>query len=99
VPTTNPSGGNVPKAGTNPSSGENPDGFYELTAADNCDGSNLRIFIKDFAEGVCGGAFMAGPYAPGTKVKLTQSHGQASVKPMAGGVSAHINTRGDPSWS
>jgi Mg-chelatase subunit ChlD len=34
-PTTNPSGKNVPKAGTGTgSSGQNPDGFYELTATD-----------------------------------------------------------------
>lgn len=100
VPTVNPAGGNVPNAGeaqgSSPSSGQNPDGFYELQAWDNCDGANLSIWVKDSAEGVCGGAFAAGPYAPGTKVKLTQSPGKQVVKPMAGVIVAHINTQGEP---
>ncbi len=96
TPTTNPSGGNVPKAGTNPASGQNPDGFYQLLASDNCDTAGLQIYVKDSAEGPCGGTFAAGPYAPGTKVKLTQSPGKQSVKPMAGVITAHINTKGDP---
>ena len=97
VPTTNPAGGTIPPAGTNPKSGRNPDGFYALWATDNCDpAASLQIFIKDSAEGPCGGVFAAGPYAPGTQVKLTQSPGQASVKPMAGVIEAHVNTRGEP---
>ncbi|MBI4658843.1 MAG: HYR domain-containing protein [Verrucomicrobia bacterium] len=96
VPTTNPAGETIPRAGENPSSGRNPDGFYQLFAADNCDGVNLLIYVKDSAEGPCGGAFVAGPYQPGTKVKLTQSPGRADVKPMAGEIVAHINTRGEP---
>ena len=96
-PTTNPAGGQIPTAGNNPKSGQNPDGFYQLLATDNCDtGASLKIFIKDMKEGPCGGAFVAGPYKPGDKVKLTQSPGQNSVKPMAGVVIAHINTIGDP---
>lgn len=95
VPATNPSGKNVPTAGNNPRSGENPDGFYQLVASDNCIGP-LEIFIKDSAEGPCGGTFTAGPYAPGSLAKLTQSPGQAGAEPMAGVVVAHINTRGEP---
>lgn len=101
IPTTNPAGGNVPNAGagqgSNPKSGQNPDGFYQLMATDNCDAAaSLQIFVKDSAEGPCGGAFLAGPYKSGDKVKLTQSPGQQSVKPMAGVIVAHINTNGDP---
>lgn len=95
VPTTNPSGGNIPAAGNNPRSGKNPDGFYQLIATD-CAGANLPIFVKDSAEGPCGGVFQAGPYPSGTKVKLTQSPGHAMVQPMAGVITAHIHTRGDP---
>lgn len=96
VPTVNPAGKKIPTAGQNPKSGQNPDGFYELRAWDNCDGANLAIWVKDSAEGPCGGAFAAGPFAPGDKVKLTQSPGHASVKPMAGVILAHVNTRGEP---
>jgi hypothetical protein len=97
VPTTNPAGKNIPTAGENPKSGQNPDGFYILQGADNCDAaSSLQIFVKDSAEGPCGGTFVAGPYAPGTKVKLTQSPGQNGVKKMAGEIVAHINTKGEP---
>lgn len=96
VPTTNPSGQNVPGANSSPASGRNPDGFYELLASDNCDGADLAIYVKDSAEGPCGGAFAAGPYAPGTKVKLTQSPGRQREKPMAGVIAAHIHTRGEP---
>jgi len=96
VPTTNPSGGNVPSAGNNPKSGQNPDGFYQLVGTDNCDGTALSIWVKDASQGPCGGAFAAGPYKPGDKVKLTQSPGQRSVKPMAGAIIAHINTVGEP---
>ncbi len=97
VPTTNPAGEHIPVAGKNPKSGHNPDGFYLLLAEDNRDApSDLRLYVKDSFEGPCGGAFMAGPFVPGTKVKLTQSPGQASVKPMAGNVPWHINTRGEP---
>lgn len=97
VPTTNPDGKEIPTAGTNPRSGQNPDGFYQLLATDNCDAATgLQIFVKDSAEGPCGGAFVAGPYQSGDKVKLTQSPGQTSVKPMAGVIVAHINTKGDP---
>jgi hypothetical protein len=96
VPTVNPAGTTVPLAGTNPKSGQNPDGFYQLLANDNCDGTTLAIFVKDSAQGPCGGAFSAGPYAPGTRVKLTQSPGSARVDPLAGVIVAHIRTVGEP---
>jgi hypothetical protein len=96
VPAVNAAGNTVPPAGTNPRSGQNPDGFYQLLASDNCDGANLAIFVKDSAQGSCGGAFSAGPYAPGTRVKLTQSPGTSGVKPMAGVIVAHIHTVGEP---
>lgn len=101
VPTTNPAGHNLPKAGkgqgANANSGQNPDGFYELLANDNCDPTvSSEIWIKDASEGPCGGSFAAGPYPSGTKVKLTQSPGRNSVKPMSGVIAAHINTKGEP---
>ena len=93
----NPSGKKIPVAGKNPRSGQNPDGFYQVLAKDNCDPTaSLQIYVKDSAEGPCGGAFAAGPYAVGTIVKLTQSPGHAGVQPMAGVVAAHVHTRGEP---
>jgi hypothetical protein len=95
VATTNPAGGTTP-----PATNTNPDGFYQLLASDNCDATaNLQIFVKDSSEGPCGGTFAAGPYAPGTQVKLVNlgDHGKkASVKPMAGVIVAQIQTIGDP---
>jgi hypothetical protein len=67
-----------------------------LLATDNCDGSNLQIFVKDSAEGPCGGAFTAGPYAPGTKVKLVAHNVHSSVKKASDGTAARITTVGDP---
>lgn len=98
VPAVNPAGKKIPTAGQTPNpQGKNEDGFYQLLARDNCDGSNLQIFVKDAAEGPCGGAFAAGPYAPGTVVKLTQSPDDGPlVKPMAGAVLDHILTVGEP---
>jgi hypothetical protein len=96
VPTTNPSGRNVPGGRGNSKGENNPDGFYQLLATDDCDGTDLTIYVVDSSEGDCGGEFVAGPFAPGTKVKLTQSPGHRSVQPMAGDIAAHINTVGDP---
>lgn len=90
VPTTNPSGKNIPKAGANPKSGQNPDGFYELLAGDNCDPEPL-IFVADTASD-----FLAGPYRSGDRVKITQAPGiTPSAKPMAGVIVAHIQLKGD----
>jgi hypothetical protein len=66
-----------------------------LLASDNCDGSNLLIYVKDSAEGPCGGTFVAGPYPPGTKVRLNRSK-QPSVKKASDGIAATISTTGDP---
>ena len=96
-PAQNPAGKKIPVAGKNPKSGQNPDGFYQLLAKDNCDPTaSLKIYIKDSIDGPCGGAFAAGPYAPGVIVKLTQSPGHAEANPMAGVVVAHIHTKGEP---
>ena len=67
-----------------------------LHATDNCDGSSPLIYVKDSAQGTCGGAFAAGPYPPGTKVKLTHNPVRASVKKGADKMAATIATVGDP---
>jgi hypothetical protein len=90
VPTTNPSGNNVPTAGTNPQSGQNPDGFYQLIATDNVD-SNLQIYVAD-----SGSTYVAGPFTSGDKVKITQAPGVApNTKPGPGVITAHIQLKGD----
>jgi hypothetical protein len=92
VPTTNPSGNNVPAAGKNPKSGQNPDGFYQLLGKDNCDApSTLALYVKD-----TGSSYVAGPFKDGDKVKITQAPGVTpNTKPMAGVVIAHIQLKGD----
>jgi hypothetical protein len=87
---TNPSGKKVPAAGRNPKSGQNPDGFYQLLAEDNCDPSP-NIFIRDG-----GSSFVAGPFASGDRVKLTQAPGgQPKRHTGPGAIAAHIHLRGD----
>jgi hypothetical protein len=89
-PTTNPSGKNVPAAGQNGGSGQNPDGFYQLLASDNCD-SSPGIYVQDSAS-----SFVAGPFANGDKVKITQAPGATpNQKPGAGVIVAHIQLKGD----
>jgi hypothetical protein len=91
-PATNPSGKNIPTAGKNPSSGRNPDGYYQLLGSDNCDVSpGLVIYVADSCS-----SFIAGPFAPGDIVKLTQSPGNADSKPGPQGIAAHIHTKCDP---
>lgn len=76
----NPSGGGTP----NPSAG-----FYQLTGTDNC--STMAIYIKDTASGT-----VFGPFASGTKVKLTQAPGATpSQAPMAGDTPWHIKLQGN----
>jgi hypothetical protein len=68
----------------------NPDGFYELRALDE-DSATFSVFVGD-----AGSSFVAGPYAPGTKVKITQASGttpRASSAP--GAIGAHLLLRGD----
>ena len=89
-PTTNPSGNNIPPAGNNPKSGQNPDGFYVLLATDDVD-PNPDITVSD-----TGSSFVAGPYASGTKIKLTQAPGaNPNVKPGPGEIDWHITLKGD----
>ena len=89
-PTTNPGGKNVPKAGTNPKSGQNPDGFYILRVSDNLD-PNPQIFVHDSAS-----AAVFGPFADGTRIKLTQAPGaKPSQKPGAGVIDWKIKLKGD----
>lgn len=90
--TTNPSGNNVPKAGSNPSSGQNPDGFYRLTASDSVD-PNPTITIHD-----TGSSATFGPFPSGTTIKLTQAPGATpGQQPGSGVVDWHITTKGDAS--
>jgi phosphodiesterase/alkaline phosphatase D-like protein len=74
----------------------NGDIVTTLLASDNCDGSNLQIYIKDSAQGPCGGTFSAGPYQPGTMVQLKHDKSRASVKKGSDGMAAKISTVGDP---
>jgi hypothetical protein len=91
-PTTNPSGTTVPAAGNNPKSGQNPDGFYELTATDAVD-PNPRLTLSD-----SGSSATFGPFAGGTKIKLTQAPGATpSKKPGPGVIDWHITIKGDGS--
>ena len=74
---------------------------YQLVATDNC-ACTLQIFIRDSCGGPCGGAFVAGPYLSGTKVKLKKNPvacvgAPATVNPAGGcGVVALVKTRGNP---
>ena len=89
-PTTNPSGANVPSAGDNPNAGQNPDGFYVLTATDAVD-PDPELTLAD-----TGSAATFGPFASGTKIKLTQAPGVTpSQKPGAGVIDWQIKTQGD----
>jgi len=72
------------------------DVVWTLQASDNCDGSALQIYVKDSAEGKCGGTFVAGPYARGAKVTLSRNKVHASVKRGSDGLAAKITTKGNP---
>jgi len=86
----NPSGKKIPVAGKNPASGQNPDGFYQLLGKDNCDGT-LAIYVAD-----TGSDFIAGPFASGDVIKLTQSPGKRpSQDPAPDPIVAHLHLRGD----
>jgi hypothetical protein len=91
-PTTNPSGDNVPSAGENPKAGQNPDGFYVLTATDAVDPSP-QLTLSD-----TGSTATFGPFASGTKIKLTQAPGATPTqKPGTGAIDWQIKTKGDGS--
>ena len=89
-PAPNPSDKKIPPAGKNGGSGQNPDGYYQLLAKDNCD-LNPRLFVADTAS-----AFVAGPFASGDIVKITQDpSGTPDQQPGAQNVVAHIHLNGD----
>jgi hypothetical protein len=88
-PTTNPAGKNEPGSNASASAGMNPDGFYELLGADP-DGDVPQLFVGDTAS-----AFVAGPFAPGAKIKVTEANGAAPrVKAGPHGVT-HVILNGD----
>jgi hypothetical protein len=89
-PAPNPSGKKIPVAGKNGDSGQNPDGYYQLLAKDNCD-AGLKLFVADTAS-----AFIAGPFASGDIVKITQDPDDTpDSQPGAQNVVAHIHLNGD----
>jgi hypothetical protein len=86
----NPSSKKIPVSGKNPSSGQNPDGYYQLLAKDNCD-PNPKLYVKDTAS-----SFIAGPFASGDIVKLSQNPGGTpSSDPSTPPIVAHIHLNGD----
>ena len=90
----NPNGKKIPPAGSTtlpgPKGGQNEDGFYRLLAVDNVD-PNPKIYVADD-----GSSFVAGPFANGDVVKITQSPDATPLsKKMAGAVIAHIILKGD----
>ena len=90
VPTTNPGGSTIPGTNASPKAGMNPDGFYELLGVD-ADSPTPALYVGDTSS-----TFVAGPFAPGTKVKITQANGTTPrVKQGAGAVGAHILLNGD----
>jgi len=90
IPGVNPSDKKIPVAGKNPSSGQNPDGYYQLLAKDDCD-PNPVIYLAD-----TGSSFIAGPFASGDVIKLTQSPGKTpSQDPAPAPIVAHLHFKGD----
>ena len=70
-----------------------PEGFVVSThdTSGACD-DNPAIYIVDGASG----AVVAGPFASGDKVKITQvPGGKPGSQPMAGDVVAHVKVNGD----
>jgi hypothetical protein len=82
----NPAGKNVPgenRSANAKSKAVNPDGFYLLSAKDNCDPSPM-LWV-----GTKASPKLFGPFASGTTIKLTQAPGATpSIKPMGGPTSA-----------
>lgn len=90
VPTTNPAGKNIPGSKASPKAGMNPDGFYQLVALDE-DSPAPSVYVGDTASN-----FVAGPYTPGTKVKITQANGTAPrAKTGPGEIGFHVMLNGD----
>ena len=93
--TCNPAGKKIPPAGSTtlpgPKGGMNEDGFYQLTAVDNCD-KNPKIYVTDLNSSA-----VFGPFSSGTVVKFTEAKGAApsckkigSIIGQAGYVQWHI---------
>ena len=98
VESVNPSGKNIPRAGstTKPGKkgpGQNEDGFYALLGQDDEDGA-APVFVRNAS-----GSVTFGPFPSGSVVKLTEAPGATpSSKPMGGpksAVSAHIKLDSD----
>ncbi len=90
TPTTNPGGKTIPGQNASPKAGQNPDGYYQLLGVDP-DSPAPAIFVGD-----TGSSFVAGPYAPGTKVKITQAPGTTPrAQPGPRDIAAHIFLNGD----
>jgi hypothetical protein len=90
TPTTNPGGKNIPGQNASPKAGMNPDGYYQLLGVDP-DSPAPALFVGDTES-----SFVAGPYAPGTKVKITQTPGGTPrAKPGPKDIEAHIFLNGD----
>jgi hypothetical protein len=89
-PTTNPGGNNIPGANASASAGMNPDGFYVLRGADT-DGPAPALFVGDTESSA-----VFGPFAPGTKVKITEANGVTpKIKSGPGAINWHIFLNGD----
>lgn len=91
LPTTNPSGNNVPTAGVGAGrSGMNPDGFYQLTGKDNF--QLASIVVRD-----SGSSFVSQPFTSGSKIKLVQAPGKtpSERRPGPGVIDAQLQLRGD----
>lgn len=90
LPTSNPSGKNVPAAGTNPKSGQNPDGFYQLLGSDNV--AVASIVVRD-----SNSSFVSNPFNNDDKVKITQAPGAtpSDSRPGPGVMVSHLTLKGD----
>jgi hypothetical protein len=88
LPTTNPSGGNIPPAGGVGHSGQNPDGFYQMLFSDNV--GVASAVLRD------SGSSFSVDVANGEKDKLTQAPGgKPNWKPGPGMIDKKVTTRGD----
>ena len=68
----------------------NPDGFYQLVAVDE-DSPPPSVFVGDTESN-----FVAGPYLPGTKVKITEARGtRPRARSGPGEIGFHLLLNGD----
>lgn len=89
VQTTNPSGDNVPAAGSGTgNSGQNPDGFYQMVFSDNVPGATAMLVDSASSFSVA--------VANGEKDKLVQAPGAVpNWKPGSGDITKKVTTNGD----